>query len=689
MANDTEFDFEGQRRIFGHPVGLFILFFTELWERFSYYGMRAILTLYMITKVVDKNPGLGWDEAFALSIYGWYTMLVYVMSIPGGIIADKFIGQKRSVLVGGLILVAGHGILAVDMIWAFFTGLALIIIGVGLLKPNISTMVGGLYRQGDPQRDQGFTIFYIGINVGAFLAALIVGTIGEKYGWHYGFGLAGIGMLIGQLVFMWGQRFLKGVGEPPSKADLDSGTDTSFGKLLSKLTKSPMQLGITALLGVGSIAAAIAFIEGGEQIAYSLLGVFLALTIGVLMMIYQDVNKIEKDRFVVLLLSFVIVIVFWGAFEQAGGLMNIYTLKKIDRAVSLLSIDILFLAGGGFLLARGVWDFIKKNDSRYIFLPAGILVLGLYWYLRGSEFSDPYVIPASVFQSVNALFIIIFGTLVGGFWIWVHRKGWESSSLFKMALGTIIMGVGFLFMAKASHDIVNYGDKAAVSLLILAYLLHTLGELCASPVALSFITKLAPIKYVSIMMGVYFAATGLGNKIAGTIGEAAQAEPIKVEMSADLPDVLAQATNIERDEKENEVVSFELVGKASIDQGQASLTQNGTDLYTYVNINEDNRSTLQSQLQEAEESTQTAIVSLEKDQETGEFSGEVELFQYQDNIEYRTFIGIFIFTAAFGLLLIIFLKRLKRLTHGAEELKAPVSEEQEGYELADPEDGDK
>jgi POT family proton-dependent oligopeptide transporter len=686
MANATEFDFEGQRKIFGHPAGLFILFFTELWERFSYYGMRAILTLYMITKVVDKNPGLGWDEAFALSIYGWYTMLVYVMSIPGGIVADKFIGQKRSVMLGGAILVLGHGILAVDAIWAFFTGLALIIIGVGLLKPNISTMVGGLYRQGDPQRDQGFTIFYIGINVGAFLAALIVGTIGEKYGWHYGFGLAGIGMLIGQLVFMWGQRYLKGVGEPPSKADLDSGTDTSFGKLLSQLTKSPLQLGITLLLAAGSVAAAFAFIEGGESIAYSLLGVFLALTIGVLMMIYQDVNKIEKDRFVVLLLSFVIVIVFWGAFEQAGGLMNIYTLKKIDRSVSLLTIDIIFLAGGGFLLARGIWDFVKKRDSRFIFLPAGLLILGFYWYLRGSEFSDPYVIPASVFQSVNALFIIIFGTLVGAFWIWVYRKGWESSSLFKMAVGTIIMGVGFLFMAKASHDIVNYGDKAAVSLLILAYLLHTLGELCASPVALSFITKLAPVKYVSIMMGVYFAATGLGNKIAGTIGEAAQAEPIKVEMSANLPDVLAQATNVEKNEEETEVVSFELVGEASIEQGQVTLTQNGKSLYDVININEENQATLLAQLQEAEASNQTAIVELEKDQESGKFSGEVELFQYQDNIEYRTFIGIFIFTAAFGLLLILFLKRLKRLTHGAEELKDSHHEEQEGYELADPED---
>jgi len=175
-----------------HPKGLYILFFTEMWERFSYYGMRAILTLYMITSVTNDNSGLGWDDAFALSIYGWYTMAVYVMSIPGGIIADRWLGQKKTVLWGGILLVFGHSVLAIDAVWAFAAGLALIVLGVGGLKPNISTMVGGLYRKGDPRRDHGFTIFYIGINIGAFLASLVVGGVGEIYGWHYGFGLAGV-----------------------------------------------------------------------------------------------------------------------------------------------------------------------------------------------------------------------------------------------------------------------------------------------------------------------------------------------------------------------------------------------------------------------------------------------------------------------------------------------------------------
>ncbi len=195
-----------------HPKGLSILFFTEMWERFSFYGMRAILVLYLTRETLGDNPGLGWSSSEALVLYGWYTMLVYVMSIPGGIIADKWLGQKKTVFLGGLLIAAGQLTLAVDSMVSFYTGLILIISGVGCLKPNISTMVGELYKQGDPRRDRGFTIFYIGINIGAATAPLLVGYIGEVYGWHYGFGLAGIGMLIGQVVYLWGQKYLKDVG---------------------------------------------------------------------------------------------------------------------------------------------------------------------------------------------------------------------------------------------------------------------------------------------------------------------------------------------------------------------------------------------------------------------------------------------------------------------------------------------
>ncbi len=389
-----------------HPKGLAILFVTEMMERFSFYGMRAILVLYLTKETMGNNPGLGWTDTNALALYGWYTMLVYVMSIPGGIIADKFLGQKKTVFLGGMLIAAGHLTLALDNMTAFYSGLVLLISGVGCLKPNISSMVGSLYKPGDSRRDSGFTIFYIGINIGAATAPLLVGYIGEVYGWHYGFGLAGIGMLLGQTVYLLGQKHLKEVGN------------------FLPIKKEPGKSKTKAL------------------------------------------TKIEKDRVIVLLISFIIVIVFWGAYEQAGGLMNIYTNEKIDRVIF-------------------GWE-----------------------------------IPASLFQSVPAIFVIIFGTIVAGFWNKRQKKGKETSSLFKMAIGTMVMGTGFLMMTGAAMQAVD-GTKAMLIWLILSYLLQVIGELSISPVALSFITKLAPVKYASIMMGIYFAASGLGNKLAGIIGELA------------------------------------------------------------------------------------------------------------------------------------------------------------------------
>ena len=405
-----------QKELFGHPVGLYVLFFTEMWERFSYYGMRAILVLYLVAATTDANAGLGWTNGEALALYGWYTMLVYVASIPGGWIADNFIGQKKSVLYGGILLVAGHGILSIEEMWAFYTGLGLIIAGVGMLKPNISTMVGGLYKQGDIRRDKGFTIFYIGINIGAFLSSLIVGYVGEVHGWHYGFGLAAIGMALGLIQYLAGQKHLKYVG---------NNTSTSENEEEKAAMKRPL-------------------------------------------------TKIEKDRVVVLFISFLLVIVFWGAFEQAGGLMNIYASEKTNRM------------------------------------------------LMGWE------VPASWFQSLNAMFIIFLGTSVAAFWAHRKLKGKISTSLFKMIVGLIIMGTGFFFMTAAAAQfntngpVVGNDGGSAMYWLVLAYLFHTVGELCISPVALSYITKLAPLKYASLMMGVYFAMTGFGNKLAGLLGEASE-----------------------------------------------------------------------------------------------------------------------------------------------------------------------
>ncbi|WP_346883060.1 peptide MFS transporter [uncultured Algibacter sp.] len=452
-----------QKELFGQPIGLYILFLTEMWERFSYYGMRALLVLYMTTQTIGdaRGPGLGWTDKEALALYGWYTMLVYVMSIPGGMIADKLIGQKKAVLVGAIILCLGHGVLILTDIWAFYTGLGLVILGVGFLKPNISTMVGGLYKEGDIRRDKGFSIFYIGINLGSLLATMVVGGVVAKWGWHAGFGLAGIVMVLGLINYIAGQKYLKDVGNfIPNK---DDENEVSYIELYSKLFKSPAQLLYAGVLLVASLIGWY-FMDWG----YGLLFLFLTAIASLLMMIYKDLNtQVFKDRFLVLLLSFIMVIIFWGAFEQAGGLMNLYT---------------------------------ETNTNR--------------------DFFGLFTIPTVMFQSLNAGFIILFATLVAGIWAKRKLKGKEASSLFKMALGIIIMGFGFLFMVCAVIEFEKSGTSSMIWL-VLAYLFHTIGELCISPVALSFITKLAPVKYASLMMGVYFAASGLGNKVAGIVGESA------------------------------------------------------------------------------------------------------------------------------------------------------------------------
>ncbi|MCV9385437.1 peptide MFS transporter [Reichenbachiella ulvae] len=449
-----------QKEIFGHPRGLAVLFFTEMWERFSYYGMRGLLVLYLVDDIA--NGGFGWSQVEALSLYGTYTMMVYIMGIPGGVLADKFVGQKKAVMIGGGLLVLGHGIMALPGELMFYIAITLIVLGVGALKANISTMVGQLYRQGDPRRDKGFTIFYMGINLGSALSSLIVGYIGQVYGWHWGFGLAGIGMLFGQLQFVFGGKYLQGIGE--LKKELPKEEVLPDSRIhINRLKQNPMSLVVVV---IAALVGAYVFVE--VSYLFGILLMISSLFIGFGINIYKyELDSIERDRVIVLLISFLMVIAFFGAFEQAGGLMNLYTDQKTDKSV-------------------------------------------FGWF----------EMTAAQFQFFNPGFILMFGLPVAAFWGWMTQKGKEDSALFKMATGNIIMGLGFVLMVGATIQFAG-GELASMWWVVGAYLLHTIGELCLSPVSLSFTTKLAPARYGSIMMGLYFAMTGFGNKVAGLLGESA------------------------------------------------------------------------------------------------------------------------------------------------------------------------
>ena len=398
-----------------HPPGLYLLFTTEMWERMSFYGMRALLVLYM----TDKVHGFGWDKKSALSVYGWYTGLVYLTPVIGGILADRYLGQRRSVTIGGALMMIGHFLMAVPGVSAFYAALAFLIAGNGMFKPNISTMVGGLYKPGDPRRDGAFTIFYMGINLGAGLSSFVCGTLGEKVGWDWGFASAGVGMGLGLVVFLaLAQRLLGDIGKAPTAVEKVKGDMASADGYRDNATFQEEEKPLTTE---------------------------------------------EKDRVKVILILAVFVVFFWAAFEQAGGLMNLYTDEKVNR----------FVFG---------WQ-----------------------------------IPTTWFQSVNAIFIILLAPVFAGLWTRLGKDGKDPSIPAKMGGGLLMVSLGFVFMLGASLQSQASG-KAALLWVVAAYLFHTIGELCLSPVGLSMVTKLAPKRYASLLMGTWFLANAVANKIAGAIG---------------------------------------------------------------------------------------------------------------------------------------------------------------------------
>jgi len=443
----------------GHEKGLYILFFAEMWERFSYYGMRALLVLYLTKHFL-------FTDTAAYGIYGAYVTLVYMTPVIGGMLADKYLGARKAVVIGGVLLVLGHLGMAVEgdpvevgqvadgsILNVFYFSLALIVAGVGFLKANISTIVGSLYKRTDTRRDAAFTIFYVGINLGAALGALWAGQLGEEYGWKYGFGLAGIGMLAGLVVFVLGKPALKGAGEPSNPALLKE-------KVFAGLSREWLIYLSTAL------AVFVFWILVRNQVVVNwILLVAMIVTYGFI--VWKSVAKLtlhERHRIFVALFLISVNVLFWGLFEQAGSSLNLFTDRNVDRNVF------------------------------------------------GSE------VNASIFQSINAIYIILLGPLFAALWVWLGKRGKDPSAPMKFGLAVIQLGLGFLVLV--------WGAKAAganltpVLFIFLIYLLHTTGELCMSPVGLSAMTRLSPAKMVGLMMGAWFLASGAGNSVAALIAQA-------------------------------------------------------------------------------------------------------------------------------------------------------------------------
>lgn len=436
------------------PKGLFLLFFVEMWERFSYYGMRALLVLYMVGPLMFSTEK-------ASQIYGWYTGLVYLTPLLGGYIADRYLGQRKSIIIGGTLMAIGHFAMAFPSMPFFFGAMILLIMGNGFFKPNISTVVGSLYEQNDPRRDGGFTIFYMGINVGAFFSPLICSTLGEKVGWHWGFGAAGVGMVLGLVMYLWGQKALLGdhCMKPASPQTNYWVPVTLVSLMVAFLIVTAMQFNGYEILtrvprwlyGLAAVAVMI-----GMAYAYAAKPVKSELT------------HVEKQRIAVIFIMVFFAIFFWTAFEQAGSSLTL---------------------------------FAKNETNRWIGL------FGWRWEM-----------PAGWFQSLNPFFIVLLAPFFSGMWINLAEKEKEPSSPVKFAIALGLLAVGFVVMIAAAAAYQQSGPVSVVWL-VGAYFFHTLGELCLSPVGLSLVTKLAPVQFGSLMMGVYFlssvAAGFVGGKLAG------------------------------------------------------------------------------------------------------------------------------------------------------------------------------
>ena len=530
-------------KVLGHPAGLFVLFFTEMWERFSYYGMRALLVMFFTASLMDE--GWGWPREYAYAIFGTYTSLVYLSTLLGGYFADKIIGYRYAVAVGALLMTLGHGAMALETPFFIYTGLTLLVFGSGFFKPNMTSIISEMYKGKDEKKDGAYTIFYMGVNAGAFLGILLCGYLGEKVGWRWGFGLAGIFMFFGLLQFWFAQNIFGDIGKKPVKTN-DAAKEVSANEpKFNPFTHFQLAIiGVASLLGLSWILNdPVSKISEG---AYNLFNfkmfgtegsnvvILTALLLFVVLLIIRipRYDRITRDRMLAVMFFAFITIFFWAIFEQAPSSLTIFARDYTQRILEGNAADIFKVVNSLMtIIPLGIitWVLIllfRKTFAKYalsnIILALSFLIIwGISIWMLNAEFQEEIAkVPASWFGVLNSLFIIAFAPLFSKWW----ESKYNPNANMKYAIGMVLLGIGMACVAIGASDIPVGAATASVSMvwLILVYFFHTMGELCVSPVALSYVSKLVPGRMIAMMFGIWYLAVAIGMKLAGVFGEASE-----------------------------------------------------------------------------------------------------------------------------------------------------------------------
>ena len=527
------------KTVIGHPAALFVLFFTEMWERFSYYGMRAILVIFLTGAILGDNPGWGWSSSAALSLLGTYAMFAYLAPLAGGWLGDKKIGYRNAVVIGALLMTLGHASMAVETPTFLYIGISLLVIGTGFFKPNITSIISKIYEGRDDKKDGAFNIFYMGVNAGAFLGIMLCGWVGEKVGWSFGFGLAGIFMLLGMIQFYYAQPLFGEIGGVPEKYDKKFEVKQENNEKLNPF--SPLDILLILIFVVSALIFIIndplSKIGGVNILNFSYFGMenslFFALVafisfITLLLVRIPRYTTIVRDRMIVFTIFCLFTVFFWAAFEQGAGSLPLYTRDFTDRflegnsALIFKIVDISVTIIPLLVITYVLISLFKKTFTEILFsnIVLGlsfIIVWGIIIFKIYSESqSTSTEVPITWFAILNSLFIIIFAPLFSKWW----DSSYNPPASVKYFLGLALLGIGFGFLAFGARNVPAGADSASLSMmwLVFAYLFHTLGELCLSPMGLSYLSKLIPARMIAFMFGVYYLAVAIGNKLAHYVG---------------------------------------------------------------------------------------------------------------------------------------------------------------------------